>query len=117
GDVQLSARGLAWDPGGWYPLPGVSVLASVTAPTGVAADQAHHLLATDSTGQGTWQLGGGLALEEWVGPHLVIELTTSLAGRLPRAVGRVRSQLALQLFLGAAAAWVFDGNQVLALTA
>jgi hypothetical protein len=116
GDVQLGARGVAWDPGGAYHLPGIAVLGSVAAPTGVAADQAHHPLATDSTGQGTWQLGGGLALEEWLGERVVLELSTSCLARLARAVGEVHSQLAPQLVVAAAAAWLFDGNRVLALT-
>jgi hypothetical protein len=117
GDMLIGARGIAYEPGNAYHLPGISLLAAVTAPTGRSADEARRPLATDFTGQGTWQVGGGLDLEEWVGAHVVLELTGSVVGRLQRTVGPVHSQLAPQLFVGAAGAWVFDGNQVLALSA
>jgi hypothetical protein len=117
GDIMLGARGIAYDPGNAYHLPGISVLGAVTAPTGRPADEARSPLATDFTGQGTWQFAGGLDLEEWVGEHLIFELTGSVVGRLQRVVGQVTSALAPQFFAGASAAWLFEGNQVLALSA
>jgi hypothetical protein len=85
GDMNLSVRYDLFLAGQSRILPGVAVLAGVTAPTGRPPDKAHQFLATDATGVGAWQANGGVALEQLYGPWLV-NVTQLVAWRAPRNV-------------------------------
>jgi hypothetical protein len=85
GDVNLSARYDFFLAGQSRILPGIAVLAGVTAPTGRPPDKAHQVLATDATGVGAWQANGGVALEQIYGPWL-FNVTQLVAWRAPRNV-------------------------------
>ena len=80
GDVNASAR---WDfvlaRESWI-VPGIAVLAGVTAPSGKAPDAATPPLFSDATGIGAWQLQAALALEQTWGPWLA-NLTAIAAKR------------------------------------
>jgi hypothetical protein len=117
GDLSFGARYDFLYAGNEHHLPGIAVLAAVTAPTGVPVEAAHHALATDATGTGVWQGALGAALEYDVNDSIVLELFGQLALRAPREVGGVHEQLAPQGTVSAAAAYVFTGLQVLALLA
>ncbi len=117
GDASLSARYDFLYAGNEYRIPGIALIGAVTAPTGVAVDRAHRPLATDATGQGLWQGALGAALEYDVNEAIVLELVGQVTGRLSRQVGDVQEQLAPQVSIAAAAAYVFEGLQVVALLA
>ncbi len=85
GDINLSGRYDFFLAGQSKVIPGVAVLAGVTAPTGRPPDKAHNLLATDATGVGAWQANGGVALEQIYGPWL-FNVTELVAWRAPRTV-------------------------------
>jgi hypothetical protein len=59
-DFLLAAESLRW--------PGVAVLAAANLPTGTPPDKASHALATDATGEGSYELTLGIGLEKVVGP-------------------------------------------------
>lgn len=116
GDLMAGARYDFIDVQNANGLPGLAVLAGITAPTGTAVDQAHHLLATDATGQGAWQGSMGVASDYIIGERIVLELTGAVTGRLARKVGDVQEQLAPLFTAAFAAAYVFEELQVVALT-
>ena len=66
-------------------MPGIAVLAGLTAPTGTPADAPNPSkpLDTDTTGIGAWQGNAGLALEQTYGPWL-FNLTELVAWRATR---------------------------------
>jgi hypothetical protein len=116
GDVNLSAR---WDftlAGQYKYLPGIAVLIGVTFPTGVAADQAHHVLAADTTGIGAYSGNVGVAFEQTY-DHLLFNLSGILADRTSRTANGVTEQLGPQFIGFAAAGYTFDDERVIALTA
>ena len=85
GDVNLSARYDFVRSGESRYVPGIAVLAGLTAPTGTPADRQNPSkpLGTDATGIGAWQGNGGVALEQTFGPWL-FNVTELLAWRAPR---------------------------------
>jgi hypothetical protein len=116
GDVNLSAR---WDftlAGQHDVLPGIAVLVGVTFPTGVAADQAHHALAADTTGIGAVSGNVGVAFEQTY-DHLLLNLSGIVADRTERSANGVTTQLGPQIIGFLAVGWTFDDERVIALTA
>lgn len=93
-------------------MPGIALLAGVTAPTGTSPEQSTQPLEVDATGLGAWQINGALALEQVYGPWLV-NATAILAVRTPR----YGETLAPQLTLLAAAAYTLPSDAALALSA
>src|SRR6201999_23593 len=83
GDVNLSARYDFVVAGESLYVPGVALLAGVTAPTGRASESARARLAVDATGIGAWQANVALALEQTFGPWL-LNATAIVAKRTPR---------------------------------
>lgn len=96
-------------------IPGIAVLAGTQAPTGRSSDEGTSNLAADVNGIGTWEINGGVSIEQTFG-HLVLH-TTILAGyRLPNTVLGEPQHLGWRaLYLGAAG-WVFDNDVALMLT-
>jgi hypothetical protein len=114
GDVNASARYDFFLAGQSRILPGVAVLAGVTAPTGTPPEKAHNTLATDATGVGAWQANGGLALEQIYGPWL-FNVTELVAWRAPRTIQSVDESLGLQLVTLVGGAYSFHDESSLAL--
>jgi hypothetical protein len=116
GDLSVSAR---WDfinaREGGSGLPGVAVLAGITAPTGRPVESAAPPLGADATGTGAWQGGVGLAVEQsW--RHLFAVGTALLTQSAPRHVDGISETLGLQFSAGAALGWAFDGGPALGAT-
>src|ERR1700722_7400124 len=87
GDVNLSLRHDFILAAESKIVPGIAVLAGITAPTGTPADAYNPSkpLDTDTTGIGAWQGNVGLALEQTYGPWL-LNVTELVAWRAPRTV-------------------------------
>jgi hypothetical protein len=117
GDLSFGARYDFLYAGNSHHLPGFAALAAMTAPTGTPVELARKPMATDATGQGMWQGALGGALEYDATANIVLELFGQVAFRTRRQVGGVNEQLAPQGLVAAAVAYVFEGLQVLALTA
>jgi hypothetical protein len=85
GDINLSLRYDFILAGESKYVPGIAVLAGLTAPTGTPADAPNPSkpLDTDTTGIGAWQGNAGLALEQTYGPWL-FNLTELVAWRATR---------------------------------
>lgn len=121
GDVNASGR---WDitgAGASRYVPGVALLVGVTLPTGKPADARDiGALATGATGIGAFQINGGLAVEQAVGPWLV-SVTGLIAQRTARTVGTggsaIHERLGPQWTALAAAAYVFPHEIAAALAA
>ena len=120
GDVNLSLRYDFLLAGQSRIVPGIAVLAGLTAPTGTPPDaqNASKPLGTDATGVGAWQGNFGLALEQIYGPWL-FNVTELLAWRAPRTanVGSVSESetLAPQFVTLAGAAYAFPNEASIAL--
>ncbi len=95
GDINLAARYDLTLTSPRSSLPGIALLAGLTVPTGTPPDHASHVLATDATGIGAWQLNIGLALEETLGLWLA-QLSLFVADRLPRSSQGIHETLGLQ---------------------
>ncbi len=102
-------------------VPGLAALAGITFPTGTPPD-APGLgpLATAATGIGAYQINLGIAAEQTFGPWLV-NLTGLVAVRTSRSTGSgagaASETLAPQWTALAAAAYTFDSDAALALSA
>jgi hypothetical protein len=111
GDITLSGRYDFIGAGESLYVPGIAVLAGVTAPTGISPEQATQPLAVDATGTGTWQINGALAFEQTYGPWL-LNATGILAVRTPSD----GEMLAPQVTLLAATAYTFPNDAALAVS-
>jgi hypothetical protein len=111
GDVNLSGRYDFLGAGESQYVPGVALLAGVTAPTGTSPEQSSQPLAVDATGIGAWQINGAVALEQTYGPWLV-NATGILAVRTPR----YGQMLAPQVTLLAAGAYTLPNDAAVALS-
>jgi hypothetical protein len=111
GDVNLSGRYDFVGAGESLYIPGIALLAGVTAPTGTSPEQATQPLEVDATGIGAWQINGALALEQTYGPWLV-NATGILAVRTPR----YGEMLAPQVTLLAATAYTMPSDAAIALS-
>ncbi|HEY2902124.1 MAG TPA: hypothetical protein VGL59_16195 [Polyangia bacterium] len=117
GDTALTGRydvRLATDSQTW---PGIGILAAATLPTGTPPDQAHHLLAADATGAGTYDATVGADAEKVVG-HVYASLSGWLTYRFSRAVAAgggpvVTESFALRWTLLAVGGYVFDNEAAL----
>jgi hypothetical protein len=120
GDVNLSARYDFLLAGQSHYVPGVAVLAGVTAPTGTPPDAQNpgKPLGTGATGIGAWQGNVGLALEQTYGPWL-FNATELLAWRASRTadIGGISESetLAPQFSTLVGAAYTFDNDASVAL--
>ena len=114
GDLNLSGRYDFFLAGQSRVIPGVAVLAGVTAPTGTPPDKAHKPLATDATGVGAWQANGGVAVEQIYGPWL-LNVTQLVAWRAPRSVDGVDEALAPQWVTLVGGAYSFRNETSIAL--
>ncbi len=120
GDVNLSARYDFLLAGQSRYVPGIALLAGVTAPTGTPPDaqNASKPLGTNATGVGAWQGNVGLALEQTYGPWL-LNATELFAWRAPRTAniaGVSESEtLAPQLVTLVGAAYTFKNDASMAL--
>lgn len=112
GDVNASVRYDFLTAGESSIVPGVALLAGVTAPTGKPPEAATAgLLGVDATGIGAWQVNGALALEQTFGPWLV-NATAIVAARTPRFGQTLAPQFT---FLGAGA-YTFENDAALAVS-
>jgi hypothetical protein len=121
GDVNASVRYDFTLAGASRVVPGIAVLAGITAPTGKPADAPGiGALATGATGIGAWQFNLGLSVEQAFGPWLV-SATVLGAARTARTVGSgpmaVHERLAPQWTALLAAAYVFTNDWAVALAA
>jgi hypothetical protein len=120
GDVNLSARYDFVRAGESKYMPGIAVLAGVTAPTGTPPDapDPSKPLGTNATGIGAWQGNVGLALEQTYGPWL-LNATELLAWRAARTanIGGVSESetLAPQFVTLVGGAYTFKNDASLAL--
>jgi hypothetical protein len=120
GDVNASVRYDFVRAGESRYVPGIAVLAGLTAPTGTPPDRqnASKPLGTNATGTGAWQGNVGLALEQTYGPWL-FNVTELVAWRAPRTVtiGGVSLDEALkpQLVTLVGAAYTFANDASVAL--
>lgn len=91
----------------WF--PGVAVLLGTQMPTGKSSDEGTSNLAADVNGIGTWELNGGMSIEQTFG-HLVLHVTVLAGYRLPNKVLGEDQHLGWRaLYLGAVG-WVFDND-------
>jgi hypothetical protein len=96
GDVRASGRVEILRGGVWRYVPGLSLLAGVTLPTGTPPEQAAGPLAAGATGTGTFAAAIGLELERrW--ERAFGTLAVSVAQRAPRAVGPIRQGFSPEL--------------------
>jgi hypothetical protein len=115
GDVNLAGR---WDfrlAGQSLVLPGIAVLAGMTAPTGRPIEAAVEPHAADATGTGAWQVSGGAALEQTYGPWFV-GLSGFVSQRTARTVGTVHERLGLQYTGLLAGAYSWPNEAAIALS-
>jgi hypothetical protein len=111
GDVNLSARYDFILSGQSRYVPGIAVLAGVTAPTGRPPESSTAPLAVDSTGIGAFQFNAALALEQTFGPWLA-NATVIVAKRTAHDGETLGTQFT---FLGAGA-YTFDNDMAVALS-
>jgi hypothetical protein len=71
GDVMAGERWDALGLGEYAELPGVALMASVTAPTGRRPEQAVDALGASATGRGAWGLSAAVAVEKAVVPWFI----------------------------------------------
>lgn len=121
GDINLNARYDFTFAGASRVIPGLALLAGLTFPTGTPPDSARAgVLAAGATGIGAYQGNVAFAAEQ-VFAHWLCNVTGAVAVRSARSVsqagGSVRSKLAPQWTLLAAAAYVLDDGRALALSA
>ncbi len=112
GDINASARYDFVRAGESAYVPGVALLAGLTAPTGTSPEQATQPLAVDATGIGAWQVNGALAIEQTYGPWLV-NATGIVAKRTPRYGQTLGTQVTFLL----AGAYTFPNDAAVALSA
>jgi hypothetical protein len=110
GDVNAGLRYDFLAAGEVHYVPGVALLAGVTAPTGRPPESATPPLNVDATGIGAWQFNGALAIEHIAGPWL-LNATGIVAKRTPRFGETLGTQGTL-LF---AVAYVFHNEDAIAL--
>lgn len=112
GDMNFAVRLEALDDDRFRWLPGVAVLAGLTAPTGTPPESASRPLAVDATGAGSVRGTAGLGFEKPIGPWLLdaFVLTTLYA---PRSIGAVEEVRAPGLVLTGAAAYVLGAGEAL----
>jgi hypothetical protein len=115
GDVNLGARYDLTLAGASAVVPGISLLAGVTLPTGRSPEEASGALATDATGLGTWQATVGVGAEQLFG-KLLLGATALASRRGTRRVAGLESTLATRLSALASAAYTFDSDAALALS-
>lgn len=114
GDVNASARYDFHLAGQSRYVPGVALLAGVTAPTGTPIDKVDK--STDATGVGAWQLNGGVALEQLYG-NFLFNLTGIVAKRTSRAVQGVDETLGTRFTGLAGAAYTLGSGAAVSLLA
>jgi hypothetical protein len=120
GDVNLSARYDFIRSGESLFVPGLAILAGITAPTGTPGDAQNPMkpLGTDATGIGAWQGNVGLAVEQTYGPWLfnVTELLALRARRTADIAGVSESEtLAPQFVTLIGGAYTFKSDASVAL--
>jgi len=114
GDLSLSARyDVLWAGQALY-WPGVSVVAGATLPTGTPPDQATHRLAADATGEGSYDVTGGVALDQ-VSGHVYASFSGWATHRFARTVTitgapAIHESFALRWTLLGVAGYVFDNE-------
>ena len=96
-------------------VPGIALLAGVTAPTGTPIESATKPLATDATGVGTYQGNLGVSVEKVTGPWL-FGATGLVAKRATRVSQGVTESLASQWTALVVAAYTFHSEAALALS-
>src|SRR5882724_1466367 len=115
GDVNVSGRYDFLRAGESRWIPGISLLAGVTFPTGRSDSSGpSHPLASDVTGVGAYQLNLGIALEQTDGPWLFGH-TGLYAKRTPRTVDGANVSLGAQGSMLAVVAHTFDNDSAAAL--
>jgi len=95
GDLNVSARYDFVSNGEYRWVPGMALLAGLSAPTGTPPESATSPLAVDATGVGAFQVQLGAAFEESFGPWLVT-LSGIVAKRAARTAAGVRTELGTQ---------------------
>lgn len=108
-DLLLAAQTLYW--------PGVGLLVASTVPTGTPPDRASHLLATDATGEGTYDLTLGLNLDKAF-HHVYAAVNGWLTHRFARTVSvpgaaAISESFGTRWTLLAVASYVFDDDAAL----
>jgi len=116
GDLNLSGRYDFIDAGESLRWPGLAVLVGVTAPTGRPPEKATGVLASDSTGIGTWQFTLGAAAEQTFGRWLV-NVSALATERLSRSVDGVHELLGPQFTFLVAGGYAFENEMAVALVA
>jgi hypothetical protein len=93
-------------------IPGIALLAGTQAPTGRSSEDGTSNFAADVNGIGTWEINGGVSIEQTFG-HLVVHATVLAGYRLPNEVLGEEQHLGWRaLYLGAVG-WVFESDVAL----
>jgi hypothetical protein len=119
GDVSVTARYDFLLPAETLYWPGFSALVASTIPTGTPTDKATHPLATDATGEGTFDLTLGVTLEKVFG-HVYAGLNGWLTHRFSRTLSvpgaaSISESFGLRWTLLGVASYVFDSDAALGL--
>jgi hypothetical protein len=117
GDVSLTARYDFLLPAQALYLPGLGVLAASTLPTGTPPDRATHRLATDATGEGTYDLTFGVNVEKAFS-HLYAGLNGWITHRFARTLALpgaapISESFGTRWTLLAVASYVFESEAAL----
>lgn len=114
GDLNASARVELTRTGASVTIPGVSLLAGATAPTGRPVESSKKPFATDATGLGTWEATAGLNVEQLFG-RLLVGATGLASLRGARQLQGQTSRLAPRFSGLLAVAYTFENDGALAL--
>jgi hypothetical protein len=94
----------------WF--PGIALLAGTQVPTGRSSDEGTSNLAADVNGIGTWEINGGVSVEQTFG-QLILHATVLAGYRLPNEVLGEPQHLGWRALYLAAVGWVFNNDVTL----
>lgn len=114
GDLTLVAR---YDiiRAGESRIPGIAILAGGQAPTGKDPTEGTPLLAADVNGIGSWEINGGVSIEQTFG-HVVLHATVLAGYRFPTTIFGEKQSLGPRALYLLAGGWVFDNDIALMAT-
>ncbi|MCW5811168.1 MAG: hypothetical protein KIT84_09160 [Labilithrix sp.] len=93
-------------------IPGIAILAGAQAPTGKEPSAGTGLLAADVNGIGSWEVNGGVSIEQTFG-HVVLHGTVLAGYRFPATILGEEQRLGPRALYLVAGGWVFDSDVAL----
>lgn len=88
-------------------IPGISLVAALTLPTGRPPDRATHVLAADATGTGAFRGAAGVLLDQTLG-HVFFSGGATFGESAPRTIAGATTHLGLQVSVFGATGWAFE---------